>query len=76
MKTRAEWFAELPPGYREMAIANTQPFRIKMKSDTMADSLAGAFDWEESPEGHCFWAAVANHYGWVESRPCELPPLP
>lgn len=73
-----DWLAELPPGYRERALANYDPEFARnddgslCETGTLSLAIDSAFNWETAPEGEGFWEQV-----WiaiVESTP--LPPLP
>lgn len=58
-KTNLEWLQELPEPYRSQAIKNCK----RLDGDTgfsVVDALAGAFNWDDSPQGHEYWAALHN----------------
>ncbi len=71
-KTIKEWFNELPEGYRERAIKNTQESRMNTHEPTMVEVIYRSFRWSGTPEGHAFWSAVKDHY----AKGTPLPPLP
>ncbi len=71
-KTIKEWLEELPDGYRERAIVNTEEGMLDASRSTLLDAIYGAFIWEDSPEGHWFWKDVFDHY----AKGTPLPPLP
>jgi len=67
-----EWFAELPDGYRELAIKNcTNPDRVVDKMNYAIDY--GITSWKDTPEGFYFWESVSDHF-IDPSYP--IPPLP
>jgi len=72
-KTIKEWLSELPDGYRERALANTDKDMAKDMEASMSSALVTGFNWREKSEGFAFWASVHSFYcGSVDS----LPPLP
>lgn len=71
-KTIREWLMELPDGYRERAVANTDPSKLCSDCRSTWSAVGEAFDWSESPEGHSFWSRVSDFL----NEDCELPPLP
>jgi hypothetical protein len=71
-KTIKEWFNELPEGYRERAIKNTQESRMNNIWPTMSEAIYGAFNWSLAPERFNFWICVHDHY----EKGTPLPPMP
>jgi hypothetical protein len=71
-KTIKEWLEQLPDGYRERALENAEYNLLELHRKTMATSIAAGFAWDDTPEGHSFWADVQKHY--FAGTP--LPPLP
>ena len=71
-KTIKEWLSELPDGYRERALVNTDEDAMENKEESMDNAIAAAFFWNSSHEGHKFWSDVLAHY----SLDYPLPPLP
>ena len=72
-KTVNEWFNELPDGYRQRAICNTNKGALETyTAATMVKAIYGSFRWSETPEGVTFWSGVKNHY----ANGTPLPPPP
>ena len=71
-KTIKEWFNELPEGYRERAIKNTQERLMNTHEPTMVEAICRSFRWRDTPEGAAFWMDVKDHY----AKGTPLPPLP
>lgn len=72
MKTIRERLQELPPGYRERALANYQ-HKTDPQAHDMCDAINSAFRWASTPEGQTFWEEVYDHYSDLGS---PLPKLP
>ena len=72
IKTLGEWLEELPVEVRVKAIVNTwaqdgtQEVLDVPESD-LYNALSGAFKWDETPEGHEYWSALA-HAAKLQSR--------
>ena len=56
MKTPEQWFVELPDPYDQQAIKNIEKHLKSTEHPTIHDALIEAFRWEQSPEGHYYWA--------------------
>lgn len=57
-KTTLEWFQDLPPRIRDLAIRNTELFRpenLKDEMETLESCILSSFSWKETPEGNDFW---------------------
>lgn len=75
MKTAAEHFEKLMPGYRERALLRRQEFPIdgiNFKYFTLQSALA-SFEWERTKEGYDFWISVYYFYHYGHPLPA-LPP--
>ena len=64
-KTIGEWFLEAKANgapWADAAINNTKRLRGAVRFDKLAKSLSDAiikaFHWQESPEGHWYWAKI------------------
>lgn len=69
-KTFINWIKLLPEGYRQKALANKNTtFGLQ---NSMANAIAGAFEWRTSPEGYDWWKQVHDFY--TGENP-SLPPL-
>ena len=72
-KTIKEWLKELPDGYQERAIENTDDDVLEFCVEgPIGDVLNKAFTWSNTIEQHKFWLSVYEYYCY--SMP--LPPLP
>lgn len=57
-KTTLEWFQDLPPRIRDLAIRNTELFRpenLKDEMETLESCILSSFSWKETLEGNDFW---------------------
>ena len=59
-KTVKEWFELLPIEIREKAISNTKPHLLESTDFKLSMAICGAFNWNESPEGHDFWEKIED----------------
>ncbi len=57
-KTIYDWYQELPDHIRRKALMNARVDICGIKSDSLYDAIAGAFDWEKTPEGKGYWENV------------------
>lgn len=64
------YLQKLPPGYRELAIANCRELDEYCPNMT---SAIGSFDWDETREGFSFWEDIYDYYAGYRAN---LPPLP
>lgn len=73
LRPAREWLNDLPPGYRERAIANCEKFPINPGEmvGSLLMAISYAFHWGKTPEKPAFWEAVYQHYDAI-----PLPPLP
>lgn len=71
MKTRLQWFNELPKDISEMAIANSRTGGLHLDNSSMSYAIGGAFCWADSPEGMKYWQSIYNAYDSLE-RALEL----
>ena len=56
MKTPEQWFNELPDPYKEQAIFNIEKHLKSTEHATIHDALIEAFRWEQTKQGHYYWA--------------------
>jgi hypothetical protein len=66
MKTRLQWFNELPKDISEKAIANAENDMLGLECNNMTQALEGAFFWEDCPEGYRYWIDIYNAYDELE----------
>ena len=60
VKTRLEWYQDLPEDIRERAVRNTEERYLRFKKESFRDAIYGGFTWLDSPEGQEFWMHVAQ----------------
>jgi hypothetical protein len=58
MKTRLEWFDNLPQELKGKALANTKALELQSKHKSLKESLLHAFVWSYSPEGFDYWDEI------------------
>lgn len=78
-KTAADWFEDLPDGYRERALSNAEKFPIPgVPSDehfpSLSLAISGGFLWTVSPEGVDFWLNLNRHL--INGGAYSIPALP
>ena len=74
MKTVKEWLETLPDGYRDRALSQASPDRLKEETDTLSSAILRFIpDWTDTKEGWDFWDSVDD---WAEDKTNSLPPLP
>lgn len=56
-QTISQWLNELEEPYRSLALESTTNLTDALFSDASL-ALLGAFDWNESPQGHEYWRQV------------------
>ena len=77
VKKTKDFLKQLPPGYREKALANYDRKRIKMcfvdKFDVnnIARAIDLSMNWLKTPEGQDFWSKVheAARHGTLDKLP-------
>lgn len=67
MKTRLQWFNELPSNISEIAIANSDTGMLTLTCNSMTHAIEGAFFWSDSPEGMQYWKDVYMAYNSLET---------
>ena len=63
MKTRREWYNDLPRTHKFKAIKNTEaaedegeePPRLDQEEHSLNAAIGGGFIWSKTPEGANFW---------------------
>lgn len=58
IKTIKEWLSELPEPTRSQALENMNPLLENKREGCLWGALTGAFNWEDSPQGHSYWSAI------------------
>lgn len=75
MKTIAEWYDELPDGYKERAKVNLNMYPLIVntsKTNNLGYAVLQGFHWGPTEEGYKFWDDVYHHL----MDGSALPPLP
>lgn len=67
MKTRMQWFIDLPIHMSLKAIVNTKMVSLDLEQDNMTEAIMGAFCWEETPEGKGYWRDIYDAYSKLET---------
>ena len=73
MKTIREWLEELPDGYSERAIRNTEEVILREYAGSLSQALVNAFIWYYTDEGDKFWAGVNAKVKGIRD---DWPPIP
>lgn len=60
MKTRLEWYQDLPEDIRERAVRNTKDIDLSKKVSDFKIAILCGFVFEHTPEGHEFWMHVED----------------
>jgi len=65
VKTRQEWFEDLPEPTRTMAINNTKPKKLLERVISFLTALDSGFIWTHTTEGHEYWEKIylTHRYG-------------
>ena len=60
-KTVYEWLKELPEPQRTEAVQQTKLANAEELAESLPEALAGAFDWDRSPQGFTYWELFHHH---------------
>lgn len=74
LKTRQEWFEDLPEPTRTMAINNTNPKKLRENVINILIALDSGFIWKHSTEGHDFWEGIYLKERYGEEKEGTLKP--
>lgn len=59
LKSKLEWYKELPEPYRSQAIENHDPdFLGDNDAISLYEAIINGFDWKNTPQGFAYWKDV------------------